>query len=121
MRHLRSPRAPGGACCAGAACCASAARVPQSRPMTLTIVTDSCCGALTGETPASVRERSCQGRSARRPRAARASPVGLVGLFFNQSRPELHVDALLDRGALVVAQVHAACEFDEVAVEGLAG
>ena len=47
------------------------------------------------------------------------SAVLLVGLFLDQPRAELQVDALLDRGALVVGDVDRARELDEVAVEGL--
>src|SRR5262249_13551693 len=55
-----------------------------------------------------------------RPRCARCL-IGPIGLLFDDSRPELHVDALLDGGMLVIEDVDRARELDEVAVEGLQG
>ena len=42
-----------------------------------------------------------------------------VGLLFDEPRAELQIDALLDRGALIVRDVDGARELDEVAVEAL--
>src|SRR2546421_7873308 len=48
-------------------------------------------------------------------------PILPVRLLFNQPRPEQHIDALLDRRALVVAHVHRARQLDEIAIEALFG
>src|SRR6267154_2456577 len=48
-----------------------------------------------------------------------ALAVRLVGLLLDEARPELQIDALLDRGALVVADVHGARQLDEIAIEAL--
>src|SRR5580704_10527674 len=49
------------------------------------------------------------------------SAVLFVGFFLDQSRAELYVDALLDRGAFVVGDIHRTCQLDEFPVKSLLG
>src|SRR3984893_13420789 len=51
------------------------------------------------------------------------SPLAVlpVRLLLDEARTELYVDALLDRGALVVGQVHRARQLDKIAIEALFG
>jgi len=44
-------------------------------------------------------------------------PVVRIALLFDQQRSEARIDALLDRGALVVGHVDGTREFDELDVE----
>src|SRR6202023_2992350 len=48
-------------------------------------------------------------------------PVLLVRLLFDQPRSQLQIDALLDRRALVIGQVHRTRQLDEIAIEALFG
>ena len=49
----------------------------------------------------------------------RALAIGRVGLLLDDRRVQLQVDALLDSGALIVAQVDRARQFDEAGIKAL--